>query len=60
MNFTNLHDRAPEIDISELESLFSAVSDTTAKKSTGRRGSSISKPEKVQLVRQLNFTSVHI
>jgi len=42
--------RAPEIDISELESLFSAVSDTTAKKSTGRRGSSISKPEKVQLV----------
>jgi hypothetical protein len=50
MNFTNLHDRAPEIDISELESLFSAVSDTTAKKSTGRRGSSISKPEKVQLV----------
>ncbi|XP_010478596.1 PREDICTED: formin-like protein 14 [Camelina sativa] len=42
--------RAPEIDISELESLFSAVSDTTAKKNTGRRGSSISKPEKVQLV----------
>nr|VDC61384.1 unnamed protein product [Brassica rapa] len=42
--------RAPEIDISELESLFSAVSDTAAKKSTGRRGSSISKPEKVQLV----------
>ncbi|KAL0716484.1 hypothetical protein Bca4012_065806 [Brassica carinata] len=41
--------RAPEIDISELESLFSAVSDTTAKKSAGRR-SSISKPEKVQLV----------
>ncbi|XP_013601215.1 PREDICTED: formin-like protein 14, partial [Brassica oleracea var. oleracea] len=41
--------RAPEIDISELESLFSAASDTTAKKSTGRR-SSISKPEKVQLV----------
>ncbi|KAF2619573.1 hypothetical protein F2Q68_00039701, partial [Brassica cretica] len=40
---------APEIDISELESLFSAASDTTAKKSTGRR-SSISKPEKVQLV----------
>uniref|UniRef100_A0A0D3CF85 Formin-like protein n=1 Tax=Brassica oleracea var. oleracea TaxID=109376 RepID=A0A0D3CF85_BRAOL len=42
--------RAPEIDISELESLFSAVSDTAAKKSTARRGSSISKPEKVQLV----------
>uniref|UniRef100_A0A1J3DMM1 Formin-like protein n=1 Tax=Noccaea caerulescens TaxID=107243 RepID=A0A1J3DMM1_NOCCA len=40
----------PEIDISELESLFSAVSDNTAKKSTGRRGSSISKPEKIQLV----------
>jgi len=48
----NLHDSAPEIDISELESLFSAASDTTAKKSTGRR-SGISKPEKVQLVRQL-------
>ncbi|KAJ4917002.1 Formin-like protein 14 [Raphanus sativus] len=42
--------RAPEIDISELESLFSAVSDTAAKKSTGRRGSNINKPEKVQLV----------
>ena len=56
----NLHDSAPEIDISELESLFSAVSDTAAKKSTARRGSSISKPEKVQLVRQLSFTSLHI
>lgn len=56
----NLHDSAPEIDISELESLFSAVSDTAAKKSTGRRGSNINKPEKVQLVRQLSFTSLHI
>ncbi|XP_010518952.1 PREDICTED: formin-like protein 14 [Tarenaya hassleriana] len=43
--------RAPEIDISELESLFSAASvDTASNKTAGRRSSSISKPEKVQLV----------
>ncbi|XP_057478157.1 formin-like protein 14 isoform X2 [Actinidia eriantha] len=43
--------RAPEIDISELESLFSAASasDGTAK-GGGRLGSKINKPEKVQLV----------
>ncbi|CAN1306437.1 Formin-like protein 3 [Linum perenne] len=45
--------RAPDIDISELESLFSAVSaseGSTASKIGGRRGSNINKPEKVQLV----------
>ncbi|KAH7545508.1 hypothetical protein FEM48_Zijuj01G0101300 [Ziziphus jujuba var. spinosa] len=44
--------RAPEIDISELESLFSAASasDGAAGKSGGRRGANINKPEKVQLV----------
>ncbi|XP_065878561.1 formin-like protein 14 [Euphorbia lathyris] len=45
--------RAPEIDISELESLFSAASaadGSGSNKVGGRRGSSISKPEKVQLV----------
>ncbi|CBI37471.3 unnamed protein product, partial [Vitis vinifera] len=45
--------RAPEIDISELESLFSAVSTSDGKgteKGGGRRGSNINKPEKVQLV----------
>lgn len=44
--------RAPEIDISELESLFSAASasDGGASKSGGRRGANINKPEKVQLV----------
>lgn len=44
--------RAPEIDISELESLFSAASasDASASKSAARRGSNINKPEKVQLV----------
>lgn len=43
--------RAPEIDISELESLFSAASasDNTSK-GGARRGSKINKPEKVQLV----------
>lgn len=43
--------RAPEIDISELESLFSAASalDGTDK-GGGRRGPKINKPEKVQLV----------
>lgn len=44
--------RAPEIDISELESLFSAASSETTgtNKIGGRRGSSINKPEKVQLI----------
>ena len=44
--------RAPEIDISELESLFSAASasDGSSAKVGGRRGSNINKPEKVQLV----------
>ncbi|CAL0331623.1 unnamed protein product [Lupinus luteus] len=44
--------RAPEIDISELESLFSAasVSDGSSIKGGGRRGTNINKPEKVQLV----------
>lgn len=45
--------RAPEIDISELESLFSAASVSDGKgsiKAGGRRGSNINKPEKVQLV----------
>lgn len=44
--------RAPEIDISELESLFSAASasDKGGNKTGGRRGSNINKFEKVQLV----------
>ena len=44
--------RAPEIDISELESLFSAASasDGSGTKGGGRRGSNMNKPEKVQLV----------
>ncbi|XP_022931069.1 formin-like protein 14 isoform X1 [Cucurbita moschata] len=44
--------RAPEIDISELESLFSAASasDGSGSKSGGRRASNINKPEKVQLI----------
>ncbi|CAL0314213.1 unnamed protein product [Lupinus luteus] len=44
--------RAPEIDISELESLFSAVSisDGSSTKGGGRRGTNINKPVKVQLV----------
>ncbi|KAI4314576.1 hypothetical protein L6164_027468 [Bauhinia variegata] len=44
--------RSPEIDISELESLFSAASvpDGSSAKGGGRRGSYINKPEKVQLV----------
>ncbi|PPR85653.1 hypothetical protein GOBAR_AA35047 [Gossypium barbadense] len=43
--------RAPEIDMSELESLFSAASasDGSSAKLGGRRGSNINKPEKVQL-----------
>lgn len=44
--------RAPEIDISELESLFSAAaaSDVHGSKTAGRRGPNITKPEKVQLI----------
>ncbi|PON35084.1 Tensin phosphatase [Parasponia andersonii] len=44
--------RAPEIDISELETLFSAASAPDAGGSKGgvRRGPNINKPEKVQLV----------
>ncbi|KAL4631964.1 hypothetical protein ACB092_04G017700 [Castanea dentata] len=44
--------RAPEIDITELESLFSAASasDASGTKGGGRRGSNMNKPEKVQLV----------
>ncbi|CAI0410240.1 unnamed protein product [Linum tenue] len=45
--------RAPEIDISELESLFSAASvseGSAASRIGARRGSNINKPEKVQLV----------
>lgn len=45
--------RAPEIDISELESLFSAASTSdgsSLERISGRRGSNINKPEKVQLV----------
>ena len=50
-------DRAPEIDISELESLFSSASasDGTAK-GGGRLGSKINKPEKVQLVSNKCFS----
>lgn len=48
----NVSVRPPEIDISELESLFSAASasDGSSTKGVGRRGSNINKPEKVQLV----------
>ncbi|CAM8950364.1 unnamed protein product [Rhodiola kirilowii] len=44
--------RAPEIDISELESLFSAasISDGAGANKGGRRVSNIYKPEKVQLI----------
>ena len=50
-------DRAPEIDISELESLFSAASASDGtNKSGGRLGSRISKPEKVQLVNNKCFS----
>lgn len=44
--------RAPEIDISELEILFSAatISDGNSTKGGVRRGSNLNKPEKVQLV----------
>jgi len=44
--------RAPDIDISELETLFSAasISDGNSTKGGIRRGPNINKPEKVQLV----------
>jgi len=44
--------RAPDIDISELETLFSAasISDGNSTKGGVRRGPNINKPEKVQLV----------
>ncbi|VFQ70548.1 unnamed protein product [Cuscuta campestris] len=43
--------RAPEIDITELENLFSVASASDGiNKAGGRRGSKINKPEKVQLV----------
>ncbi|KAJ0559962.1 putative tensin phosphatase, C2 domain, formin, FH2 domain, protein-tyrosine phosphatase [Helianthus annuus] len=42
--------RAPEIDILELESLFSAASVSDNSKGGARRGAKINKPEKVQLV----------
>ncbi|KAE8699079.1 Formin-like protein 6 [Hibiscus syriacus] len=45
--------RPPEIDMSELESLFSAASvsnGSSTNKLGGRRGSNINKPEKVQLI----------
>ncbi|XP_076906657.1 formin-like protein 14 [Bidens hawaiensis] len=42
--------RAPEIDISELESLFSAASVSDNSKGGARRGAKVNKPEKVQLV----------
>lgn len=46
-----LFGRAPEIDITELETLFSVASATDSiNKAGGRRGSKINKPEKVQLV----------
>lgn len=49
--------RAPEIDISELESLFSAASTSDgADKGGGRLGSKINKPEKVQLVSNTSFS----
>ncbi|XP_076920250.1 formin-like protein 14 [Bidens hawaiensis] len=42
--------RAPEIDISELESLFSAASVSDNSEGGARRGAKVNKPEKVQLV----------
>ena len=43
--------RAPDIDLSELESLFStAVVTSTSEKGATRRGSAINKPEIVHLV----------
>lgn len=49
-DFFSFFGRAPEIDISELESLFSVASISDgANKGAGPRGSKINKPEKVQL-----------
>lgn len=43
--------RAPEIDMSELETLFSAaVPASDSARKPGQRGSNARKPEKVQLV----------
>jgi hypothetical protein len=43
--------RSPDIDLSELESLFStAVVTSTSEKGATRRGSAINKPEIVHLV----------
>lgn len=55
----NFFGRAPEIDISELESLFSAAVPTPDQNGSGRkagsRGSMGQKPEKVQLVIYCDF-----
>ena len=53
----NVFVRAPEIDISELESLFSAASAPEAGGNKGgvRRGPNINKPEKLQLVSRYFF-----
>ncbi|KAL0371970.1 UNVERIFIED_CONTAM: Formin-like protein 14 [Sesamum calycinum] len=50
--------RAPEIDISELESLFSVASTSDGAKGGGSRGSKINKPEKVQLASDI--ISIHL
>ncbi|EYU29102.1 hypothetical protein MIMGU_mgv1a0004991mg, partial [Erythranthe guttata] len=51
VHFKYLTFQAPEIDISELESLFSvATASDAANKAAGSRGSKVNKPEKVQLV----------
>ncbi|EYU35793.1 hypothetical protein MIMGU_mgv1a0002481mg, partial [Erythranthe guttata] len=55
--------RSPEFDVSELETLFSAIvpkSDTAGGKSGGRRNSTGSKPEKIHLVdlRRANNTEI--
>lgn len=51
-------DRAPEIDLSELESLFStsvATDGSRPDKGTSKRGTSISKSETVHLVSKISF-----
>lgn len=51
--------RAPEIDISELESLFSANTDASGGGKVGvRRGTNVKKPEKVQLVSGIDLLRV--
>ncbi|KAK4368831.1 hypothetical protein RND71_012623 [Anisodus tanguticus] len=51
--------RAPEIDVTEHENLFSVASATDGtSKGGGRRGSKINKPEKVQLAKLENLFSV--